>query len=160
MIKIKKKTGRKSKYDICVRPYLEDIKEWYEIMSEEQIAKKLRISSQSFRRYKNEHKELSEIIDNVRNDLSIELKSILKKRAKGFYYTDTKTYIKDDGERQIKIIEEHKKYALPDVGAIHLLLKNIDDNWHNDDVRTLKLKEKQVDLQERKLEQDEWEICD
>ena len=118
------------------------------------------ISSQSFLRYKKEHKELSEIIDNVRNDLSIELKSILKKRAKGFYYTDTKTYIKDDGEKQIKIIEEHKKYALPDVGAIHLLLKNIDDNWHNDDIRTLKIKEKQTELQERKLEQDEWEICD
>lgn len=160
MIEIKKKAGRKNKYDTHVKPYLENIKDWYEFMNEEQIAKKLGISFQTFWKYKNEHKELSNIINNVRNDLSIELKSILKKRAKGFYYTDTKTYIKDDGERQIKIIEEHKKYALPDVGAIHLLLKNIDDNWHNDDVKTLKLKEKQVDLQERKLEQDEWEICD
>lgn len=129
-------------------------------MNEEQIAEKLGITRQSFTRYKNEHKELSEIIDNVRNDLSIELKSKLKERAKGFYYTDTKTYIKDDGERQIKIIEEHKRYALPDVGAIHLLLKNIDEEWHNDDVRTLKIKEKQIELQERKLEEDEWEICD
>lgn len=152
--------GKGNKYYTHVKPYLRKIEQWYKDEDEQQIAKKLGISPSSFLRYKKQHKELAEIIANCKKSLSNELKSTLKKRAKGFYYTDTKTYIKDDGERQIKIIEEHKKYALPDVGAIHLLLKNIDEEWHNDDVRTLKIKEKQIEIQERKLEQDEWEICD
>ena len=40
--------------------------------------------------------------------------------------------------------------------AAHLLLKNLDPNWHNDDAETLDIKKKQVELQKQKLEQDNW----
>ena len=53
-------------------------------------------------------------------------------------------------------VETYKKYAQPDTGAAHLLLKNLDPNWHNDDAETLDIKKKQVELQKQKLEQDNW----
>ena len=53
-------------------------------------------------------------------------------------------------------IEIYKKYAQPDTGAAHLLLKNLDPNWRNDDAETMKIKKKTVELQQQKLEQDNW----
>ena len=53
-------------------------------------------------------------------------------------------------------MDTFKKYAVPDTGAIHLLLKNNDPEWHNDDKQTMELKKKQVELQERKIELDEF----
>lgn len=54
------------------------------------------------------------------------------------------------------MVIETKKYAPPDVGAAHLLLKNLDKNWRNDDAATMELKRKQVDLTQKKIEKDMW----
>ena len=79
-----------------------------------------------------------------------------KKKAQGFYYTETKkTVIEDDGKK-IKKVEERQRYAQPDTGAIHLLLKNLDDDWHNDDRQTYELKKKQIDIMQQKADQMEW----
>ena len=53
-------------------------------------------------------------------------------------------------------MEEYEKYAPPDTGAIHLLLKNIDPNWKNDDDRTYELKKKQVEIAEKKADDTNW----
>ena len=45
---------------------------------------------------------------------------------------------------------------MPDLGSIHLLLKNIDPEWHNDDKATLDLKKEQLELAKKKQEADEW----
>ena len=150
------KLGRKGKYDTHVKPYLDKIKEWYGEMDEKQIAEKLGISIASWENYKNAYPELREVLKNGKQELISELKNSLKKKAKGFYYEETKTSIREEGGKQVKVVEKYKKYAQPDTGAIHLLLKNLDDSWRNDDKTTIDLKQKQLELTEKKVEQNEW----
>ena len=150
------KAGRKNKYETHVKPYFEKIKKWYLTKTETQIAQKLGITVQSWIKYKNQYPELRELLQDSKEDLVDELKGILKKKAQGFYYTETKkTVIEDDGKK-IKKVEERQRYAQPDTGAIHLLLKNLDDDWHNDDRQTYELKKKQIDIMQQKADQMEW----
>ena len=39
---------------------------------------------------------------------------------------------------------------------IVLLLKNLDPEWKNDDQTTIDMKKKQLELTERKIDQNEW----
>ena len=148
--------GRKNKYETHVQPYLKDIQEWYEDLDEQQIAKRLGVATSTFENYKNKYPELREALKKGKQDLISDLKASLKKKAKGFFYEETKTCIREDGGKQIKVVEKYKKYAQPDTGAIHLLLKNLDETWRNDDQSTMDLKKKQVELTEKKIEQNEW----
>lgn len=149
------------KYETHVRPHLSEIPEMYKEMTEAQIAKKLKVSKNSFSYYKTVYPELREALEGGKEVLCEELKSTLKKKARGFYYEETKT-VKihnpdEDAEQEwIERIEINKKYAQPDTGAAHLLLKNYDPNWRNDDLRTMQMKEKAVELQEKKIEASEW----
>lgn len=148
---------RRSKYETHVRPYLSDIRAWYENFSETQIAtKKLGISERAWWNYKKEHPELREALREGKQALAADLKSALKKRAKGYYYTEKRSYVKDEGGKKTKYTETVEKYMAPDTAAIHLLLKNLDPEWRNDDQTTLDLKRKQMELTERKLDQGEW----
>ena len=146
--------GRKSKYDSHVKPYLQQITEWYELLSEGQIAKKLGISQASFDNYKREHPELAECLRNGREHLIEELKTTLKKKSKGFTYEETKTYVKEENGKGVSIIEKYKRYSPPDTGAIHLLLKNLDDTWRNDDKVSVDLKREKMELEKQKAEND------
>lgn len=148
--------GRKGRYETHVQPFLNDIAEWYGLINEDQIAKKLGISVASFEKYKNEHPELRESLKKGKEDLIEELKATLKKKAKGFYYEETKTYIKQENGKEVKTVEKHKKYAQPDTGAIHLLLKNLDDTWRNDDKATQDLKKEKLELDRQKSENENW----
>lgn len=148
--------GRKGKYETHVKPRLEEIEEWYELLTEEQIAKKLGISVASFENYKNTFPELREALKRGRETLVEELKNTLKKKAKGYNYEETKTYIKKEGGKEIQVIEKYKKYSHPDTAAIHLLLKNLDENWRNEDMATMKLKEEKLKLDRERMENDQW----
>ena len=148
--------GRKGRYETHVQPFLNDIAEWYGLINEDQIAKKLGISVATFEKYKNEHPELRESLKKGKEDLIEELKATLKKKAKGFYYEETKTYIKQENGKEVKTVEKHKKYAQPDTGAIHLLLKNLDDTWRNDDKATQDLKKEKLELDRQKAENENW----
>lgn len=150
------KAGRKNKYETHVKPYLSKIPNWYLTKTETQIAKKLGISEASWTNYKKQYPELQECLRNSQEDLVDELKGILKKKAQGFYYTEkTKTVIKEGG-KESKKIEEKEKYAQPDTGAIHLLLKNLDPEWRNDDKQTMDLKKQQTEIMQKKAEAAEW----
>jgi hypothetical protein len=148
--------GRKSKYETHVQPFLKDIRQWVLDLNEKQIAEKLGISQATFDKYKKDNAELREVLVLGRQDLCFELKDSLRKKARGFYYTETKTTIKQDGDEQITTIEKIEKYAQPDTGAIHLLLKNLDPEWHNDDVITLQLKQMQADLDKARFKAQNW----
>lgn len=148
--------GRKNKYETHVKPYLNQIQEWYEDLDERQIADQLGIAVSTWEKYKNKYPELREVLKKGKQHLVRELKTSLKKKAKGFYYEETKTCIREVGGKQVKVIEKYKKYAQPDTGALHLLLKNLDENWHNDDQVTIDIKKKQLELTERKVDQSEW----
>ena len=149
--------GRKDRYESHVRPKLNDIKKWITTMTEGQIAKRLGINPSTFTRYKAEHEELQAALIAGIEELRDELKDALKKKAKGFTYEETKTIRKIEGGKVVGMtVEKYEKYAPPDTGAIHLLLKNIDPDWKNDDERTYELKKRQMDIAEKKAENNEW----
>lgn len=151
------KAGRKNKYETHVKPYLEKIPKWYLTKTEAQIAKKLGVSEASWTNYKKEHPELLECLRSGQEDLVDELKSTLKKKAQGFHYTEsTRTLIDDPEKGLINKTEVKRRYAQPDTGAIHLLLKNLDPNWHNDDKETMDLKRQQTEIMKQKADQAEW----
>lgn len=148
--------GRKNKYETHVHPRFDEIKEWYQDMTEAEIVKRLGISVRAWENYKKKYPELTELLKDSKTQLKHELKETLKKKAKGFYYEESKTFIREENGKQVKTIEKHKKYAQPDLGSIHLLLKNLDENWHNDDMTTIKQKNKALELTERRVELEEF----
>lgn len=148
--------GRKDKYKTHVEPHLKDISEWLETMTEGQIAKRLGISVCSFEKYKTEHPELKEALQAGNEHLADQLKSTLKKKAMGYYYKETRKTVQNKGKEKVVTIEEVERYAHPDTGAIHLLLKNIDKDWRNDDQATIDIKRRQVEVAERKQDAQDW----
>lgn len=149
--------GRKGKYETHVEPRLHEISKWICTMTEGQIASKLGINQSTFQRYKNKHPELAEALVEGIGNLKVELKETLKKKAQGYTYEEEKTTRKIEGGKVIAITKEtYKRYAQPDTGAIHLLLKNIDEEWRNDDKTSVDLKKRQLDLTEKRVEQGEW----
>lgn len=148
--------GRKDRYASHVEPRLDKIKEWVTTLNEGQIAKKLGINPCTFQKYKNEHPELAQALIDGTEELKVELKDTLKKKAKGFYYTETKTTIRKEGGKEIRTVEKYDKYALPDTGAIHLLLKNCDPEWRNDDKATMDLKKQELEIKKQKADGNAW----
>lgn len=149
--------GRKSKYESHVKPFLAQISEWILDYDEAIIAKeKLGIGVSTFENYKNKYPELREALKNGRLNLVSELKMSLRKKARGYYYEETKEVIKDEDGIITRTTEKYKKYAHPDTGAIHLLLKNLDPEWRNDDKTTVDIKKQQLEISKQKAENDQW----
>lgn len=148
--------GRKNKYETNVRPRLDEIKSWYGTLTESQIARKLGISVASFENYKLQHPELVQCLQIGKEVLIEELKDTLKKKAKGFHYKETKKTIRMINGEKTQVVEEYEKYSPPDTGAIHLLLKNLDETWTQDDKQTLDLKRQKLELEKQKMESENW----
>lgn len=148
--------ANRSKYETHVLPYLDKIAEWYEFLNEGQIAKRLGVAAKTFIGYKKEHPELAECLKKGREELVVELKETLKRKAKGYTYTETKRTIREIEGKRVTLVEEFERHAQPDVGAIHLLLKNLDDTWRNDDAETMKIKKEQVKIAKEKAENSGW----
>lgn len=144
----------KSKYETHVLPHLDKISEMCLTMTERQIAKVLGVSYASFNNYKSKHLELLEHLKKGRLELALELKSILIQKAKGFQYEDKKIILDANGN-----VDHEEKYIRtipPDLSSIHLLLKNIDQDWRNDDFETMRLKKRQVDIAQQKADDQTW----
>lgn len=146
----------RSKYETHVKPHLDEIPKWYGEMTERQIAKRLGVGPTSWAKYKAEHPELVEKLVNGREVLVEDLKKSLKMKAKGFRYTETKKTIREVAGKKTTMIEEYERYSPPDTGAIHLLLKNYDDSWRNDDKATMDLKREELELKKKKIESEVW----
>lgn len=145
--------ARPDKYKTNVEPYLNEIKQMCLSMTEAQIAETLGVSLAAWKRYKSHYEPLRAVLKKGRQTLVVELRSALIRRAKGFQYEERKT-IKEAGQ---PIREEiYTRTALPDVAALNLCLKNYDrDAWANDP-QMLRIREKELELQERKIELNEW----
>lgn len=149
--------ARPDKLDTHILPYLDDIQEMALTMTEEQIAKTLGVSLSSWKRYKSRCGLLRTALKKGRRELVKELKSALISKAKGFDYEEKKI-IKElvDGKLSVTREEINMRKALPDVAAINLLLKNYDkENWANDP-QMLEIRKKEIELQERKIEENIW----
>lgn len=171
-----KKTGRKGKYESHVKPYLENIKHWCTTMTENQIAEKLGVGASTFQYYKTQFPELSEVLKKGRQDLVIELRSALIKKAKGYEYTEKKVVTEEvkwpdelyaaflnagftpaqiETARLVRTEVAYKEVS-PDVAALNLALKNYDkDNWANDP-QMLKIRQEELELRKQQLENSMW----
>lgn len=149
----KKGRGRPNKYETHIRPRLKEIEQLCLSMSEKQIADTMGVSQSTWCEYKKQYSELSEALKKGRQNLVFELKSTLIKKAKGFSYSEKKI-IQENG--RIVRVETYEKASLPDVAALNLLLKNYDaEHWANDP-QALAIRKKEIELQERKIEQNDW----
>ena len=81
--------GRDKKYADYVEPNLEQIEKWVQLISEQEIAKRLGIAYSTFQKYKREYPALKETLKRGRQTLVLDLKESLKKKARGFYYEET-----------------------------------------------------------------------
>lgn len=151
----KSKSGRRDKYESYVKPHLKEISQWVQTMDEEQIARRLGVGVSTWHAYKNQHPELLDAIKAGRQDLISDIKSALKMRAKGFEYTETKTYTKVGDNGSAVYEETTTKYAPPDVAACNSILQNIDPEWRRD--RALyDLKKKEFELKRKLAEANNW----
>lgn len=145
--------ARPDKYKTNVEPYLNEIKQMCLSMTEAQIAETLGVSLAAWKRYKSHYEPLRAVLKKGRQTLVVELRSALIRRAKGFQYEERKV-IKEAGQPTRE--EIYTRTALPDVAALNLCLKNYDrDAWANDP-QMLRIREKELELQERKIELNEW----
>lgn len=147
---------RKDKWTANILPNLEKIPEMAVTMTQGQIADALGVSRSSWDNYKAAHPELAAALDKGREKLVQSLKDALREKALGFHYDETKTTQKKVGSNTQVTIEKYNRYSPPDIGAIHLLLKNNDPEWRNDDFETLQLKKKQVDIAQQKADDSGW----
>ena len=151
--------GQTDVYQTHVEPYLEKIKEWYQTMGLEQIARKLGIAKSTLCRYRNEHPELKAAMSLARDELVEELRESLKKRAKGYNWvevTQEKALNADTGEMEVVREKTVTKHVPADLGSAHLLLKNLDPTWHDADKTTIKQREKDLQIKQQKADAAEW----
>lgn len=151
--------GRPNKYDSHVKPRFEEIKKWCKRgATDKEIYKALGISRDAFYKYKNQYKELNELIKNNRIDAVEELKNALFKRATGFQYEERKES-KTENENGTVSVKTEKiiKTVVPDPVSALILLKHWakDEGWTNDPA-TLELKKKELKLKEKQAEKEEW----
>ena len=153
-----KKMGRPSVYEDRIKPYLPQIHEWIQEKSENQIAKILGVSISAWRKYREAHPEFKEALKRGRDDLVKTLYNTLIKKAQGFQYTEAKTVEERDENGNLIITrkETYTRTALPDVAALHLLLKNYDkENWA-DNPQMLELKKQELEIQKQKADEAAW----
>lgn len=148
--------GRRSRYETHIEPRLDEIREMIQLLDEGQIAKRLGVSRSCFESAKRKHPELCEALKAGRETLVEDLKLTLKKKAKGYYYEETMERTVNEDGKVTTIRETKRKYAQPDTGAIHLLLKNLDDTWRNDDRETMDLRHEKVKLDRERMENGNW----
>lgn len=161
-----KQKGRITKYDTVIKPKLKDIKKWSQSgATGKQIAGNLGIAESTLYRYKDEHQELANAIDEGRKSLVIELRGALIQKALGIKVTVKKgmkcknVYYDDCGKRcereEVEIYEE-ETYIPPDVAALNLALKNYDkENWANDP-QLLELKREELKYKKEQDEKNNW----
>lgn len=155
--------ARPNKKDI-IQNNLKKIEKWTAAgLSLKQIAENLGISERTLYKYKAKDEQFKQTVKNARQPLVEHLENTMFKSATGFTqklkkYEKVKRIEYENGRKLIEyedMVEYTEEvYFKPDVTAGIFLLKN----WGNymNEPRALELREKEVKLQEKKLEDNEW----
>lgn len=146
--------GRPNKYYSHVQPRFEEITEWLEAgATEKEICDNLGINAKVFIKYKQEHKELNDLVKNARRRPVQQIKAALFKRATGFHYTETTTVMSEKGTQ----VTTYNKYSPPDPTAGLILLKHWDKEteWTQDPAQ-LKLKKEELEFKKEHAESEVW----
>lgn len=146
--------GRPGKYETHVKPRFQEITEWLEAgATEKEICDNLGINPKVFIRYKNDYKELSDLVKNARRKPVQAIKAALYKRATGYHYTETTTVMSEKGTQ----VTTYNKYLPPDPASAMILLKHWDKEteWTQDPA-TLKLKKEEFEYKKEHSESEVW----
>lgn len=148
--------ARKSKYAEYVKPMLSKITEWSKSgATDEEICTALGIAQSTFYEYKKKYPELSEALRTGRQNVVLNIKAALYKRAIGFEYEERRGTQKNG---QLTNIEIYKRYYPPDTTAAQLLLRNYDKTWRDKDVITSDLKQQEIDLRKAIAEANNFDL--
>lgn len=150
--------ARPSKYDVAVKPHIGKIREWVQAgATNEEVAKALDIATSTLCDYKLKHKELSDAFAYGRAVVICDIKAALLKKALGFYYTESKTFVKEDEKNgATTYTEQTKRYCVPSETAAAMMLRNIDETWKDNDDTTVKLRKQEAELKKRVAEARNW----
>lgn len=143
--------GRKSKVDI-LRDNLEQIKQWKKTgATDDQIAKQLGIARSSYYKYIAENKDIADAIKTSVEFFVMDLRGELARQAFKHTLETKKQYIKVDQEtgHKTSYTEITTKEVDGNIGAAHLLLKNLDkDNW-KEDWNTYEFKKQELEIRKQ-----------
>lgn len=118
----------KSKWETHVKDKLILVEAWARNgLTDEQIAKNLGISKDTFYKYKKEHTDFSDSLKRGKEVIDIEVENALLKRALGYKYNEiTKELFRDKetGEEELKVTKVVTKEVVPDTTAQIFWLKN------------------------------------
>lgn len=148
------KRGRKEKYEEYVKPHIKDIETWTRSgATEKEICKALGIALSTFSIYKNTYPELSDALRAGRQEVVLNIKAALYKKATGYDYEERRG-IQKDGET--KTIELYKRHVPPDTTAAAMLLRNYDKEWQDKDAVSTDIKKREMELREAMAEDKNW----
>ena len=149
--------ARLDNYSAKVKPYLEKIQEWSIELTQGQIAAKLGVSRSAWDDYINQHEELAEALHIGHENFVKAMRNKMRERAFGYNYTEKKTTQRkgSDGKMQA-VVEIYERERPADIVALHMLLKNEDPTWRDDDFETLQMKKKQLEIAQQKADSAEW----
>lgn len=145
----------KSKYEEFVKPYLKEIESWKRTGStDEQIAKNLGVSVNTFNEYKKKYREFSESLKKGRSHAVADLKSELWDLAHKHTLKTKKIYIRNNADgSESKFTEITEKEIDSSPIAINMLLKNIDrDGKWSDNPQGMSLREQELELKRLEME--------
>ena len=146
-------------YATHVEPYLDQIPAWYKTMTVRQIAAKLGVSKTTLYKYAQNYPDLAAALDGGKAGLVDDLKNSIKKRAVGYTWTEvTQEKAVDEETGEMVVVKEKTvtRHVPADLGSAHLLLKNLDPEWHDADQITIQQREKELAIKQQKADAAEW----
>lgn len=150
--------GRPNKYDTHIKPFIKQIAEWKKNgATDEQVCQQLGVSKSTFYEAKNKYPEFLEALKKSRENFISDLRGELARLSFKHTLETVKVYSKTDENGQtITYREKISKEIDGDIAAIHLLLKNLDPDWRNDDKATMDLKREQLEIAKQKADENNW----
>lgn len=152
--------GRKSIYDSVIKPHIDEIRKAVECGATiPEIAASLNISASTLNKYKAEKKELADAFARGREQVVIEIKAALLKKALGFEYEEEKRVgRKDKDGENIILIEKYKRYSAPSETAAGMLLRNYDKEWRDNDTKSAEIRQQEHDLRKAIAEANNFDL--
>lgn len=152
--------GRKSKYDEFCAPHIENIKKWVSAgATDEEVAKALGIGLTTIYEYKKKYPKFADAFARGREEVVINIKAALLKKALGFEYEEKKTVgRKDKDGENIVLIEKYNRYCVPSETAANMLLMNYDKDWRTSDNATAELRKQEASLKKAIAEANNFDL--
>lgn len=154
--------GRKSKYEQCVKPYLDDIADKIKHgVTEEEIAKSLGISVASLNNYKQQHPELKEALSKDKGAKVLkDLKNAGIQAAIGYYKENETTTIiidKDGQPKKTKVITKTWYPPNPTLNIFYVKNYGKEEGFVSDPLE-YELKKAKQELEEEIAKSKNWDI--